>query len=112
MATLNGAKALGFDAETGSLEVGKACDMVAVKFGSIELEPMFSVISHLVYACDRSQVTDVWVAGQHVLDDRRLTTISEEAVRHDLEDYGAKVGLGNRACDRDVKIEAAHRRCC
>ncbi|MGH8751077.1 MAG: TRZ/ATZ family hydrolase, partial [Burkholderiales bacterium] len=61
MATLNGAKALGLDGKTGSLTVGKAADITAVDFSSLELSPCFDPVSHLVYAAGREQVSHVWV---------------------------------------------------
>lgn len=80
MATLGGAKALGLDQEIGSLVPGKSADLIAVHLGGIEAEPVYNPISQLVYATGREQVTDVWIAGQHVLKERRLTTLDEQAV--------------------------------
>ncbi|MBE2294984.1 MAG: TRZ/ATZ family hydrolase [Phycisphaerales bacterium] len=75
MATLNGARALGLDREIGSLEVGKAADIVAVDLSQPETEPVDHPISQLVYAAGRQHVTDVWIAGHHLLADRHLTTL-------------------------------------
>jgi 5-methylthioadenosine/S-adenosylhomocysteine deaminase len=80
MATLNGAAALGLADELGSLTIGKYADVVAVHMDAIESLPMYNPISQLVYAAGRERVTDVWIAGRHVLKDRRLTTIDEEAL--------------------------------
>jgi 5-methylthioadenosine/S-adenosylhomocysteine deaminase len=74
MATINGAKALGLDKEIGSLTIGKAADVVAIDLSQLETLPMYHPISHLVYACSRHQVTDVWVAGKQLLKQRQLTT--------------------------------------
>lgn len=79
MATLNGARALGLDDQIGSLEPGKAADVTAVDLGGVETEPVYHVISQLVYASGRDRVTDVWVNGEHLLAGRRLTTIDETA---------------------------------
>jgi 5-methylthioadenosine/S-adenosylhomocysteine deaminase len=116
MATLNGARALGIEAEAGSLEVGKQADMVAVRLAGVpELAPLFSVVSHLVYAAGREHVTDVWCGGQQLLDARRLTTISEADVLRDCAEQGARVAEG-RARDPHLlqAIGAAFRRpgCC
>jgi 5-methylthioadenosine/S-adenosylhomocysteine deaminase len=73
MATLNGAIALGMDQETGSIEIGKWADLTAVDLGALETSPLYDPVSQLVYAAGREQVTDVWVAGQHLLNDRQLT---------------------------------------
>ena len=74
-ATLGGAIALGLEGRIGSIVPGKAADLAAVAFDSIELQPAYDVVSHLVYACGREQVTDVWVGGERVLRDRTLTRL-------------------------------------
>ena len=80
MATLNGATALGLDAQTGSLEPGKQADIVAVDLSGIGTQPMYDAVSHLAYAAGRESVTDVWVGGEHVVADRQLTTIDETSL--------------------------------
>ncbi len=77
MATLDGARALGLDEITGSLEPGKAADLVAVDLDTVETRPAYHVHSLLVYSAGRHQITDVWVAGRHLLKERRLTTLDE-----------------------------------
>jgi 5-methylthioadenosine/S-adenosylhomocysteine deaminase len=81
MATLNGAKALGIDHLTGSLQIGKAADVVAINLEALETLPIYNAISHLVYAASRQQVTDVWVAGKRLLKQRQLTTLDEADLR-------------------------------
>jgi len=66
-ATLGGARALGLDARIGSLLPGKAADLAAIDLRGPELQPIFDPVSHLVYAAGREHVTDVWVAGQRVV---------------------------------------------
>jgi 5-methylthioadenosine/S-adenosylhomocysteine deaminase len=80
MATLNGARALGLGDETGSLEKGKAADIVAVRLDDIECQPFYNVISQLVYATGRDKVSDVWVAGRQLLNERELLTMDVPAV--------------------------------
>jgi len=75
MATLNGARALGIDDQTGSLAVGKSADIVAVDLSQPETQPVFHPVSQLVYAAGREQVRHVWIAGRQVLNNRALTTI-------------------------------------
>lgn len=77
MATLNGARALGMEELLGSLVPGKAADVVAVDLGGIATQPIYNPISHLVYATGRHQVTDVWVAGRHLLRGGALLTVDE-----------------------------------
>jgi len=80
MATLNGAAALGLAEETGSLSTGKAADITAVHLGAIETQPLYHPVSQLVYAAGRHQVSDVWVAGQHVVKEGILTSLDEQEI--------------------------------
>ncbi len=81
MATLNGAKALGIDDITGSLKVGKAADITAIHLESLESMPMYHPLSQIVYSSSRNQISDVWVAGQHLLNNGMLTTLDEELIK-------------------------------
>ena len=80
MATINGAKALGLDSEVGSIEVGKSADIAAIDLSSIENQPVYNPVSQLVYSAGRENVSNVWVAGHHLLKDRELTTLDEKAI--------------------------------
>ena len=80
MATLHGAKALGLDQEIGSLKIGKAADMIAIDLATPETTPCYDVASHLLYAAGREHVTDVWVGGKRLLQDRALTTLDIQAI--------------------------------
>jgi 5-methylthioadenosine/S-adenosylhomocysteine deaminase len=77
MATINGARALGLGEITGSLLPGKAADITAVDFSSLELSPCYDPVSHLVYAAGRNHVSHVWVNGKILLNEGRLTTLDE-----------------------------------
>lgn len=82
MATLNGARALGLDHLTGSLVVGKAADITAIDFSSLNLSPCFDPISHLVYSAGREHVSDVWVNGNRLLSDRQLLTLDQVELKN------------------------------
>jgi 5-methylthioadenosine/S-adenosylhomocysteine deaminase len=79
-ATLGGAKALGFDAKVGSIEIGKQADLVCVDLGQIETQPVHHVVSQLIYATGRHQVGDVWIAGRAKLRERRLIDMDTAAL--------------------------------
>jgi len=81
MATINGAKALGLDNETGSLSIGKAADVIAVDLSHLETQPLYCPVSQIVYAASRQQVTDVWVAGKRLLQQRHLTTVNIDELK-------------------------------
>jgi 5-methylthioadenosine/S-adenosylhomocysteine deaminase len=74
MATINGAKALGLANDCGSLTIGKAADVIAIDLSQLETQPLYNPVSQIVYAASRQQVTDVWVAGKRLLQNRQLTT--------------------------------------
>ena len=71
-ATLGGAKALGLEKITGSIEPGKAADLVALDFSAPELQPCYDVLSHLVYVAGRENVTHVWVGGRLLMHEREF----------------------------------------
>ncbi len=91
MATINGAKALGIDTITGSLEKSKAADFIAIDFSKLESQPCYDVVSQLVYATGRDQVTDVWVDGKQLLKDRQLTTLNQTKIIQNTQDWAAKI---------------------
>src|SRR5690606_16525470 len=75
MATINGARALGLENEIGSLEPGKAADVICVSMRDAALQPVLDPVSHLVYAASREHVSDVWVAGEHLVADGQHTRL-------------------------------------
>lgn len=91
MATINGAIALGIADTTGSLEAGKAADLVAVNLASLETQPIYHPISQLVYATGREKVTDVWIAGKQVLHGGRLTTLDSQSIIQQAQAWQARI---------------------
>ena len=75
MATIEGAKALGFEDITGSLEVGKRADAIVVDIHKPHLTPMYNATSHLVYAASGGDVRHSIINGQLVMEDRKLLTL-------------------------------------
>jgi 5-methylthioadenosine/S-adenosylhomocysteine deaminase len=94
MATLNGAKALGIDARTGSLTAGKAADIAAIDLSAIASQPVYNPVSQIVYTATRDQVSDVWVNGKHLLADYRLTGMDEDALREKALQWHDKIKAG------------------
>ncbi len=86
MATLNAAKALGWQDEIGSLVVGKAADMTAIDLSGIETQPVYDPVSHIFHAAGRENVSHVWVNGELLLDKRVLT-------RQDMAELKAKAAI-------------------
>ena len=102
MATLNGAMALGIADETGSLQPGKAADITAVNLGELETQPIYHPVSQLVYATGRDKVTDVWVAGKHLVREGELTTLDSAEILSRAREWQSRIG------DNDEIIEFTH----
>lgn len=68
--TLDGARALGIDGDTGSIETGKAADLVAVDLS--QSPPLHDPVSTLIHATGSGAVTDIWIDGSHVVDVRQM----------------------------------------
>jgi len=92
MATLNGARALGLDDHTGSIEVGKFADLVAFDLSRLAQQPVYDPVSQLIYSCSRDCVRHVWVAGKHLLDDGQPTRMDEEQLIATAQEWGNKIG--------------------
>ena len=91
MTTINAAKALGLDSEIGSIEVGKSADITTVDLSDIENQPVYNPVSQLVYSAGRENVSNVWVAGNHLLKDRELTTLDEKAILEKAKSWQEKI---------------------
>lgn len=91
MATLHGAKALGVDSVAGSLTPGKYADIIAIDLEQIETQPLYHPHSQIVYAANRNQVTDVWIKGKRVLENRKLLTLDEEEILNKAKSWRNKI---------------------
>jgi 5-methylthioadenosine/S-adenosylhomocysteine deaminase len=80
MATINGAAAIGLKSEIGSLEIGKAADILIIDKRKPHLVPMYSPVSHLVYAVSGADVRHVFIGGQQVVKDRNLLTLDLDEI--------------------------------
>ena len=91
MATINGAKALALDHQIGSLEIGKQADLIAVNMSDLEQQPLYNPVSQLVYTSNRNQITDLWVAGKHLMKDRQLTTLNLAKIIDNAKQWQKKI---------------------
>jgi 5-methylthioadenosine/S-adenosylhomocysteine deaminase len=91
MMTINGARALGMGERIGSIEPGKQADLCALDLSAPETQPLYHVVSQLIYAASRRQVSDVWVAGKRLLDHGELTTIDLDAVISSAQQWQSRL---------------------
>ena len=80
MATINAAKALGRSDSLGSLEIGKNADFILVDINNSHSIPLFDPITHLVFGAGRSDVTDVFVSGKHVVENKKIGGLDIEKI--------------------------------
>lgn len=84
-ATIDGANAAGLGHRTGSLEVGKAADIVVLDNRSLALTPMNNPIGAVVYSAHPGLVRDIFVQGKQVKKDGVLVGVDIDALRKRAE---------------------------
>jgi cytosine/adenosine deaminase-related metal-dependent hydrolase len=77
MATIDGARALGLDAEIGSLETGKQADIVLFDLSHPEWVPYADPVQALVWSATPASIAETWVAGRRLYADGRVQTIPD-----------------------------------
>lgn len=77
MATIDAARALLWDDEIGSIEVGKKADLIILDMQRANWVPVhdFSIVPNLVYAADGGDVETTIVDGKILMEDRQFTTL-------------------------------------
>jgi len=80
MATIEGAKALLWDKQIGSIEIGKKADLAIIDFKKPHLCPLFNEFSHLVYAARAADVDTVLIGGKIVMENRKVKTVNVDEV--------------------------------
>ena len=96
MATRWGAEVLGLGNKIGSLETGKAADMISVTINKPHLTPLYDVYSHIVYAAMASDVDMVMVNGKVLVNSGRLMTADESEILHNARMWGEKIKADNQ----------------
>ena len=91
MATLGGARVLGLEKEIGSLEVGKKADIIVLDLNRPHLQPVYNIVSQLVYSAVGADVRDVIIDGKLVMHDRKLLTLDEETVLQKAQEIKGKI---------------------
>jgi len=93
MATRNGARAYGLDSFLGSLEKGKAADLIALDLNSPRLTPHYNIVNTIVYAASEGDVDAVMVAGNFLIKDKKFVSIDEDEI----------IQSGQKTCDRILR---------
>jgi 5-methylthioadenosine/S-adenosylhomocysteine deaminase len=105
MATIEGAKALGLEREIGSLEAGKAADMIALDLSTPGSSETPDIETLLVYSGSGRDVRHVWVAGEQLVRDRALTRNNYHDIRSNYSTTYAE--FWQRVADAKLNREVA-----
>ena len=91
MATIGGAKALGMEAEIGSLEPGKRADFITLDATAPHAVPAHDPYSMLVYSLKASDVRDVVIEGGFTVRDRIPMTLDASAILDDARKWRVRI---------------------
>lgn len=80
LATMGGAKTLGIDAETGSIELGKHADLQVIRLDAPHVEPGGDVFSKVVYAATTRDIEHVLARGRLLVHRGESTVFDHEQV--------------------------------
>jgi 5-methylthioadenosine/S-adenosylhomocysteine deaminase len=93
MATLGGARALGLDDQIGSIEPGKAADLIALDLTRPGAVPVLNVLALLVHGGAGNLVTHAWIAGRCLLREGELTTLDLHAILDRASHWGRQLSM-------------------
>lgn len=96
IATINGARALGLDRDTGSLETGKKADIAVLNLNTPSLTPRNNLIAGLSYSANGSEVETVIIDGKVTMENRKVLTLDEELVYQKVNEIIVRMGLDKK----------------
>lgn len=80
MVTSEGARALLWENEIGSLEAGKKADLVVIDPNTVTMLPVHDPIANMVTSMRSENIESVMVDGQWVMWKRQILTVNEEEI--------------------------------
>jgi 5-methylthioadenosine/S-adenosylhomocysteine deaminase len=96
MATINGARAFGVEGDLGTIEQGKLADFILIGTAAPHIQPLRlgrheNVLSALVYCATGADVTDVFIGGKRIVENRVLNSIDARAVAAKVRQASEKI---------------------
>ena len=91
MATIDGARALLWDREIGSLEVGKVADLAVIDGENLRLSPRHNPVGSIVRYAAGTDVSSVLVDGKLVVDGGHVLTVDEAALLDEADEVASRV---------------------
>jgi len=104
MATINGAKGAGLADRIGSIEVGKEADFVLFDATVSEWQPLYNPVSNLVYSATGNTVKHVFIAGDQVVRDGRLTQVDQDQIMQEVSKTAERIA-GRLNMKKIVKLQ-------
>ncbi len=92
LATQNGARGMGF-LRSGELAPGRAADLILFDTAVAHLQPLHDPVAAVLFSAQASDVSDVMVAGRWLMRGRRLLTLDEERILHEVRQRAARLAL-------------------
>lgn len=89
-ATINGARALGMDGITGSIESGKQADIIVIDTSGLRYCPETDLLNHLVYSGSDSDVSLTMVGGDILYENGEITFADAEEIKSKARQYSKK----------------------
>jgi 5-methylthioadenosine/S-adenosylhomocysteine deaminase len=96
MATINGARAFGVDADLGTIEKRKLADFILIETAAPHMQPLRlgrheNVLSAIVYSATGADVTDVFIGGKQIVENRALKGIDAQAIAAKVRQSSEKI---------------------
>lgn len=88
-ATIEGAKALQWDDEIGSIEIGKRADFILFDLNHIEWTPYYDPLQALVYSASSATIVQTWVDGVPCFRDGKVIGIDERELKAKARELAA-----------------------
>jgi 5-methylthioadenosine/S-adenosylhomocysteine deaminase len=85
MATIDGARAVGLEAQIGSIEAGKKADLIVIDYENAFMTPIHNPVSAIVYSALGHEVSTVIIDGRFVMRDGVVNGVNEAAVRRQAQ---------------------------
>ncbi len=99
LATLGGATALGLGSTCGSIEVGKAADLVCIDLGALASGPSATVADTVLFSATRQHVSDVWVGGRAAVSSGHLLAFDEQELERLAERWHERISTSDGSRD-------------
>ena len=93
MATIRGARALGMEEMTGSIQVGKKDDLAILDLRTPSMTPRNDLLAGLCYSANGSEVDTVIIDGEITMENRKVLTLDEERIYKEISRICRRLGI-------------------